>query len=55
LVENLGKRVFVWGGASSVGGNAIQSARAAGLEVLTTASGRNFEYVKKLGASVVFD
>lgn len=50
-----GKRVLVWGGASSVGGNAIQLARAAGLEVLTTASKRNFEYAEKLGASMVFD
>lgn len=50
-----GKRVLIWGGASSVGGNAIQLACAAGLEVLTTASKKNFEYVKKLGASMVFD
>ncbi|GLI78501.1 hypothetical protein PoHVEF18_006819 [Penicillium ochrochloron] len=50
-----GERVLVWGGASSVGGNAIQLARAAGLEVLTTASKRNFEYVGELGASMVFD
>ena len=50
-----GKRVFIWGGASSVGGNMIQLVRTAGLEVLTTASEKNFEYVKGLGASVVFD
>lgn len=50
-----GKSVVIWGGASSVGGNAIQLARAAGLEVLTTVSKTNFEYVKKLGASMVFD
>lgn len=49
------KRVLIWGGASSVGGNAIQLARAAGLEVLTTASKKNFEFVEKLGASMVFD
>lgn len=53
--RSAGKSVFIWGGASSVGGNAIQLARAAGLEVLTTASEKNFEYVKGLGASMVFD
>ena len=35
--------------------NAIQLAVAAGYEVVTTASAKNFEYVKKLGASQVFD
>jgi hypothetical protein len=38
-----------------VGSNAIQLATAAGYEVITTASPRNFEYVKSLGASQVFD
>ena len=47
--------VLIWGGASSVGSNAIQLAVAAGYEVVTTASPKNFEYVKKLGASEVFD
>ena len=51
----LGKTLLVWGGASSVGSNAIQLAVAAGYEVITTASPKNFTYVKKLGASVVFD
>ena len=50
-----GKTVLIWGGASSVGCNAIQLAVAAGYEVVTTASPKNFEYVKKLGASEVFD
>lgn len=50
-----GKTVLIWGGASSVGCNAIQLAVAAGYEVLTTASPKNFELVKKLGASEVFD
>ena len=50
-----GKTVLIWGGASSVGSNAIQLAVAAGYEVVTTASPKNFEYVKKLGASEVFD
>ncbi|KAH6654788.1 chaperonin 10-like protein [Truncatella angustata] len=50
-----GKTVLVWGGSTSVGCNAIQLAKAAGYEVITTASPANFEYVKKLGASHVFD
>lgn len=50
-----GKTVLIWGGASSVGSNGIQLAKAAGYEVIATASGKNFEYVKSLGASGVFD
>lgn len=50
-----GKYLLVWGGSSALGSNAIQMARAAGLDVLSTASERNFEHVKKLGASIVFD
>jgi len=50
-----GKTVLIWGGSTSVGSNAIQLAVAAGYEVITTASPRNFDYVKKLGAIQVFD
>ncbi|KAF2809789.1 zinc-binding oxidoreductase CipB [Mytilinidion resinicola] len=50
-----GKTLLVWGGASSVGSNAIQLAVAAGYEVITTASPKNFEYVKRLGAGSAFD
>lgn len=50
-----GKTLLVWGGASSVGATAIQLAVAAGLTVISTASSKNFELVKSLGASVVFD
>lgn len=50
-----GKTLLIWGGSTSVGSNAIQLAVAAGYEVFTTASPRNFDYVKKLGASKVFD
>ncbi|KAI2779944.1 zinc-binding oxidoreductase CipB [Daldinia loculata] len=46
---------IVWGGSTSVGTNAIQLAKAAGYDVLTTASPKNFEYVRELGASQVFD
>lgn len=47
--------VLIWGGSTSVGCNAIQLAAAAGYEVITTCSPRNFAYVTNLGASAVFD
>jgi NADPH:quinone reductase-like Zn-dependent oxidoreductase len=50
-----GETVLVWGGSTSAGSNAIQLAVAAGYEVITTASPRNFEFVKDLGASEAFD
>ncbi|TVY53239.1 Dehydrogenase azaJ, partial [Lachnellula suecica] len=50
-----GQTLVIWGGSTSVGCNAIQIAKAAGYEVITTSSPKNFEYVKKLGASYVFD
>ncbi|MCJ1258676.1 hypothetical protein MMC24_006509 [Lignoscripta atroalba] len=50
-----GQTLLVWGGSTSVGSNAIQLAVAAGYEVITTSSPRNFDYVKNLGASQVFD
>jgi len=49
------KTLLVWGGSTSVGSNAIQLAIAAGYDVITTASPRNFAYVKKLGAREAFD
>ncbi|MBS2545631.1 zinc-binding alcohol dehydrogenase family protein [Catenulispora sp. NL8] len=53
--EPTGQTVLVWGGATSVGGNAVQLAAAAGYEVIATCSPRNFEYVQSLGAARVFD
>jgi len=53
--ERTGETVLVWGGSTSVGSNAIQLAVAAGYEVITTASPRNFDYVTSLGAAQVFD
>jgi len=50
-----GKTVIIWGGSTSVGCNAIQLAVAAGYEVFSTASPKNHEYLKTLGASQVFD
>lgn len=50
-----GKTLLVWGGSTSVGCNAIQLGVASGHEVIATASPKNFEYVRRLGASQVFD
>ena len=47
--------LVVWGGSSSLGSSAIQLAANMGLTVYATASPRNFEYCKSLGASEVFD
>lgn len=47
--------VVVWGGSTSVGMNAIQLARAAGYDVVSTASPRNAELVRSLGADAVAD
>ncbi|KAI8953204.1 GroES-like protein [Xylaria longipes] len=46
-----GKTLLVWASSTSVGSNAVQLAVAADCEVITTASPKNFEYYKKLGAS----
>eukprot|EP01055_Gregarina_sp_Pseudo9_P000067 Gregarina_sp_Pseudo_9__66@NODE_1044_length_1940_cov_265_916886_g978_i0_p1_GENE_NODE_1044_length_1940_cov_265_916886_g978_i0NODE_1044_length_1940_cov_265_916886_g978_i0_p1_ORF_typecomplete_len340_score36_41ADH_N/PF08240_12/2_7e15ADH_zinc_N/PF00107_26/5_9e09ADH_N_2/PF16884_5/0_068Bac_luciferase/PF00296_20/0_15_NODE_1044_length_1940_cov_265_916886_g978_i01251144 len=50
-----GKTLLIWAGASSVGSCSIQLAVAAGYEVYTTSSPKNFDYCKNLGASRVFD
>lgn len=50
-----GEAIVVWGGSSSVGSNVIQLAMHAGYEVIAIASQHNFENVKRLGASTVFD
>ena len=50
-----GKTILIWGGSTSVGTNAIQLAVAAGYSVVATASPKNFNYCKSLGASQVFD
>ncbi|WP_329243560.1 zinc-binding alcohol dehydrogenase family protein [Actinoallomurus sp. NBC_01490] len=47
--------VLVWGGSTSVGSNAIQLARSAGYRVVATASPRNFDYVRSLGAAEAVD
>ncbi|GKT93790.1 zinc-binding oxidoreductase [Colletotrichum tofieldiae] len=50
-----GETLLVWGGSTSVGCNAIQLAIGAGYEVVATASPKNFEYLKALGAKETFD
>lgn len=49
------KAIFITGGSSSVGSNAVQLAVSAGYQVYATASPKNFGYVEKLGATRVFD
>ncbi|KAL1642560.1 putative secondary metabolism biosynthetic enzyme [Diplodia intermedia] len=53
--NSTGQTLLVWGGSTSLGSNAIQLAVAAGYNVITTASPKNFDYVTQLGASRVFD
>jgi NADPH:quinone reductase-like Zn-dependent oxidoreductase len=47
--------VLIWGGSTGVGSNAIQLARNAGYRVVATASPRNFDYLRSLGAAVSID
>ena len=49
------RTILIWGGASAVGQYSIQFAKLCGLRVLTTASSKNFDLVKGLGADEVFD
>jgi NADPH:quinone reductase-like Zn-dependent oxidoreductase len=53
--KSSGKTILIWGGSSSVGSTAIQLAVGSGLEVISTASKKNLDYVKGLGAKHVFD
>jgi NADPH:quinone reductase-like Zn-dependent oxidoreductase len=50
-----GETVLIQGGAGGVAGFAIQLAKHIGATVITTASSRNHDYVKKLGADQVID
>ncbi|KAI4271481.1 MAG: hypothetical protein LQ337_005978 [Flavoplaca oasis] len=47
--------ILIWGGSSSVGSLAVQSAKIMGFTVYATAGPQNLEYVKSLGAMAVFD
>jgi NADPH:quinone reductase-like Zn-dependent oxidoreductase len=50
-----GQTVLVQGGAGNVGAYAVQLAKNAGLEVAATASTKDLEYVRGLGANIVVD
>lgn len=47
--------LLIYGGSTATGILGIQFAKLSGLTVLTTASPRNFDYLKSLGADAVFD
>ena len=47
--------MMVWGGASATGQMAIQIARLCGLQVVATASPKQFDKLKSLGAELVYD
>jgi NADPH:quinone reductase-like Zn-dependent oxidoreductase len=50
-----GERVLIHGGSGAVGVHAIQLAKLAGAWITTTASGRNSEFLRQLGADQVID
>ncbi|WP_156517659.1 NADP-dependent oxidoreductase, partial [Rhodococcus sp. LB1] len=50
-----GQKVLIHAGAGGVGSIAIQLAKHLGASVATTASGRNADFVRELGADVVVD
>lgn len=50
-----GKVIVVWGGSSSVGSTAMQLCAGSGVDVVATASAKNHEYCKRIGASHVVD
>lgn len=50
-----GQRVLIHGGAGGVGSTAVQLAHWRGAHVIATASARNHEYLKSLGADEVID
>ena len=47
--------ILIYGGSTATGIYGIQFAKLSGLEVVTTASPKNFDYLKSLGADAVFD
>lgn len=53
--STIDKVVLIWGGSSSTGSAAIQLAVASGATVIATASEKNYDFVRSLGAAAVFD
>ncbi|KAL7792423.1 GroES-like protein [Trichoderma ceciliae] len=47
--------ILIYGGSTASGILGIQFAKLSGYKVITTASPRNFDYLKSLGADAVFD
>ncbi|KAL9025020.1 MAG: hypothetical protein Q9196_006085 [Gyalolechia fulgens] len=47
--------ILIYGGSSATGSLAIQFAKLSGYHVVTTCSPHNFDFVKSLGADVVYD
>ncbi|EJT73096.1 hypothetical protein GGTG_09946 [Gaeumannomyces tritici R3-111a-1] len=50
-----GTPILIYGGSTATGILGIQYAKLSGFRVLTTASPRNFDYLRSLGADEVFD
>ncbi|KAF2099072.1 putative zinc-binding oxidoreductase ToxD [Rhizodiscina lignyota] len=50
-----GQTILIYGGSTATGSIAIQMAKLSGLKVITTCSPRNFDFVKSLGADLVYD
>ncbi|KAH3669533.1 hypothetical protein WICMUC_004955 [Wickerhamomyces mucosus] len=54
--EDRGKYILIWGGATATGVLAIQLAKLAfGLKVVTTASPKHNEFLKSIGADLIFN
>ncbi|KAK7042169.1 dehydrogenase [Favolaschia claudopus] len=47
--------ILIWSGTSATGQYAVQFAKLAGLRVLSTASAKNVDFVRSLGADEVFE
>src|SRR4029079_4997969 len=50
-----GQKVLIHGGAGGVGSSAVQIAKARGAYVIATASARNHEFLKSIGADETLD
>ncbi|CAJ0543735.1 Ff.00g039000.m01.CDS01 [Fusarium sp. VM40] len=50
-----GETIVVWGASTNVGRNAVQLAVAAGYDVIATASPKNWDAIRSLGAFAVYD